>query len=179
MILSGVDKDQFSGLSGTIPSKFGELKRLKALGIQFTQVSGVIPNTLYQLAKLEEFKCQRGIISGTISESLGGWQLCLLLAFSPFNDHGYISLSVFLCLCLRLYSLSLHSISKQSSLSFSMSQPLFLFSVICACLCCCGFEFVLVAGTFSHLTWFALSENPISGTLPSSIESLTSLNFLW
>ena len=139
LILSGVDKDHFSGLSGTVPSKFGELKRLRALGIQFTQVSGVIPDTLCQLTELEGFNFQRGIISGTISESLGGWRLCLFLAFSPFNHHGHISLSVFFCLCLRLYSLSLHSISEQSSISFYMSLCLnvyctssLLFVPICA-----------------------------------------------
>merc|ERR1719230_101458 len=58
-------------VSGTIPTQFGNLKKLSEFMMENNTLSGTLPSEIANMAQLEKFTVQDNKISGTLPENMG------------------------------------------------------------------------------------------------------------
>uniref|UniRef100_A0A6N2LQT1 non-specific serine/threonine protein kinase n=1 Tax=Salix viminalis TaxID=40686 RepID=A0A6N2LQT1_SALVM len=141
-----------NNLRGSIPTEIGNLIGLDTLGLELNQLTGSIPSSIGKLQRLSVFNINGNKISGNIPSSLGNITSLLEVYFFANNLQGRIPSS--LGNCQNLLSLLLH----QNNLSGSIPKE--------------------VLGVSSLSLYLDLSENQLTGPLPSEVGKLVNLGGL-
>ncbi|XP_077247772.1 receptor kinase-like protein Xa21 isoform X2 [Tasmannia lanceolata] len=139
-------------ISGNIPSQIGNLINLKALGIYSTFITGSIPTSIGMLQNLQQLSLRNNNLSGKIPYNIGNITQLIGLDLGYNNLQGSIPLSLANCtklLQLRLFRNNLRgTIPKQ------------------------------IIGLSSLSIQLDLSQNFFTGSLPSEVGNLKSLELL-
>ena len=139
-------------LSGSIPSELGNFTKLWALHLGNNQLSGSIPESIGNLTNLESLGVSYNQLSGSIPSELGN--LKKLERLDLGGNHLTGPIPEFFGNFTKLRVLSLGG----NQLSGSIPSEL---------------------GNLTDLEWLTLHFNQLSGSIPSELGNLTDLELLW
>ncbi|KAK2633217.1 hypothetical protein EUGRSUZ_L00321 [Eucalyptus grandis] len=136
-------------ISGNIPSEIGNLNKMKHLNLHLNKFYGQIPESLGNLGMLIKLSLNNNNLQGSIPSSLGNCQNLLLLDRSTNNLSGNIPPEI-----VNLTSLSIFLNLSQNSLTGSLPREV---------------------GNLKNLGELRLNNNRLSQEIPSSIGSCLQL----
>ncbi|PIN25938.1 hypothetical protein CDL12_01352 [Handroanthus impetiginosus] len=139
------------GLTGQVPTTFGELKNLKSLVLMENGLSGELPQSIGNLIDLRRLNLAGNSFRGQIPDNFGGLNNLLILDISRNTLSGSLPVSFGGLISLLKLDLSFNQLEG---------------------------EIPLELGNLKNLTLLDLSNNRLSGGLTKSLQELSSLQEL-
>ncbi|KAM7466698.1 hypothetical protein LguiB_014260 [Lonicera macranthoides] len=197
----------YNAFKGSIPDTFGQLIKLSALGIGRNEISGMVPSTIYNLSSLTILSLGENQLRGSIPHNLGlSFPYLQVLQLNDNHFTGAIPTSLTNVSELAFLDLSANNFRGNIPTNFGSLQHLQEFSLnfnflgnkeaddmafLNSLTNCSGLEILQVnsnqlGGIFpnslgnlsTHMHYFGVAMNQISGVVPSGIASLFNLQRL-
>lgn len=172
--LTGFYADDF-GLSGTLPSRIGDVRQLKSLSLARNNLSGAIPTSITHLANLTLLSMPANRFEGAIPSGLGNLTQLINLDLSSNRLTGTIPSSIGQLTGLRFMLLSHNDLSGPIPATLSDLSELFTVEL---------FQNELsgpIPSDLNRLTklkYFSVSYNQLSGSLPAALSEMAVLDRL-
>ncbi|XP_043694405.1 probable LRR receptor-like serine/threonine-protein kinase At3g47570 [Telopea speciosissima] len=164
-------------ISGTIPTRIGNLFNLAALGLEGNFLEGNIPSVVGKLQKLQILLLNENRLSGQIPSSIGNLTLLYKLNLQKNSLNGSIPSSIGNCQQLQYLSLF------NNSLQGPIPKQLFLISSLSIFLNLSSNSLVgslpIEIGNLKSLSGIDISKNRLSGEIPYSIGDCNGLESLY
>ncbi|GLJ56305.1 hypothetical protein SUGI_1215690 [Cryptomeria japonica] len=168
-------------LTGVIPNKLGMLTQLRELYLSHNNLTGVIPIALSKCTLLQIVSLASNKLTGHIPNELGMLNQLRVLYLNDNNLTGVIPDSISNCTLIRVLQLNHNQLTGRipSELGklFQLEKLLLWGNHLVSG--SRGLSFLTALSNCSSLKYLQLSENYLTGTLPSSISHLSSRLFSW
>ncbi|KAK4484661.1 hypothetical protein RD792_007250, partial [Penstemon davidsonii] len=163
-------------LEGNLPAELGSLSNLGRLVLSANNFNGTIPVTFGNLRNLTDFRIDGNRISGQIPDFIGNWTRLGRLHIQGTLMEGPIPDSIS-----RLRNLTYLRISDLNgpSMSFPSLQDMRDMLELVLKNCSIIGPIPTYVGDMSNLTTLDLSFNMLNGQIPSSLQSLRRIDFLY
>jgi Leucine-rich repeat (LRR) protein len=164
-----------NSLTGSIPSELGNLSNLGYLNLGSNSLTGSIPSELGNLSKLTTLKLYRNDLTGSIPSELSNLSNLQYLSLSSNSLTGSIPSELSNLSNLQTLSLSFNSLtgsipSELGNLSNLQTLGLSSNSLTGSILS--------ELGNLSNLQYLSLTSNSLTGSIPSELSNLSNLQYL-
>ena len=167
-------------LTSTIPMEIFQLPEIRAVYLSYNMLMGSIPETIGNATKLEVLSLNDNTITGTLPASLRSLVSLTSIGLDGNNLKGTIADGIFTNLTALVYLNLAYNSFTGPALGFDGTRSYIPYAIVTVNISSNRFSGSFPAyRNLLNLTYLAVSSNDLSGTIPSEIGLLSSLEYLF